>query len=121
MTFREKIDLFMEENKYENLKKLAIESKIPYTTLRDLYEKQNTDNSKLGTIQKLASFMGCSLDYLAYDKIIDDEISNNDFITADDELDQILFSKAKELTDDEKKAVLNVMNVIKKDIKKEIE
>jgi len=31
-------------------------------------------------------------------------------------LDETLFSKAKELTDDEKKAVITVMNAIKKDI-----
>lgn len=43
------------------------------------------------------------------------EKNNKDF----NELDEILFSKAKDLTDDEKRIVLNVMDAIKKDIDKE--
>jgi transcriptional regulator with XRE-family HTH domain len=54
---------------------------------------------------------------------------NEDFITKDltsnnkenNELDNLLFSKAKKLTEDEKKAVLQVMNAIHKDIDKELD
>lgn len=38
-----------------------------------------------------------------------------------DELDKLLFSKTKALTDDEKKAVLQVMDAIHKDIDKELD
>lgn len=34
----------------------------------------------------------------------------------DDELEKVLFSKAKELNTEEKKAILNVINAIKKDV-----
>ena len=34
------------------------------------------------------------------------------------ELDNVLFSKAKDLTDEEKKTIINVINAIKKDIDK---
>ncbi len=69
MTFNDKIDKYMTENGYKNLKQLALEADIPYTTLRDFYEKKTADNSRLSTIRKLSKFMGCSMDYLAYDHI----------------------------------------------------
>lgn len=77
MTFNNKLDKFMKDNGYHNLKQLAIACDIPYTTLRDFYEKQSADNSRLSTIRKLSRFMGCSMDYLAYDDITD---YNNGFI-----------------------------------------
>lgn len=52
-----------------------------------------------------------------------------DFISKDlskiennyNELDNLLFSKAKELTDEEKRAVLQIINAIHKDIDKELD
>ena len=41
--------------------------------------------------------------------------------SVNNELDNLLFSKAKVLTDDEKKAVLQVMDAIHKDIDKELD
>ncbi|MEI3498905.1 MAG: hypothetical protein V8Q71_00015 [Bacilli bacterium] len=69
MNFNDKIDLFMKNNNYKNLKQLASECDIPYTTLRDFYEKKSADNSRLSTIRKLATFMKCSMDYLTYDDL----------------------------------------------------
>lgn len=71
MTFNDKIDLYMKKNNYKNLKQLANASDIPYTTLRDFYDKKSADNSRLSTIKKLSTFMNCTLDYLA-----DDDIDN---------------------------------------------
>lgn len=69
MTFNEKIDKFMLENEISNLKQFASLADIPYTTLRDFYEKQSADNSRLATIRKLSKFMNCSMDYLSFDEI----------------------------------------------------
>ncbi len=69
MTFNDKVDKFMEDNNIPDLKKLAINSDIPYTTLRDFYNKKSADNSRLSTIRKLAKYMDCTIDYLAYDDI----------------------------------------------------
>lgn len=68
MNFNEKVDKYMRENNIKDLKKLAILSNIPYTTLRDFYNKKSADNSRLSTIRKLSEFMNCSLDYLAFDE-----------------------------------------------------
>ena len=70
MTFNEKVDSFMKENNIKNLKQLAILSDIPYTTLRDFYEKESADNSRFSTIKKLSTFMKCTMDYLAYDDLL---------------------------------------------------
>ena len=69
MTFNEKIDLFMVENNISDLKSLAKMVDIPYTTLRDIYKKKSAENSRFSTIKKLSSYIGCTLDYLAYDDI----------------------------------------------------
>lgn len=126
MTFNDKIDLYMKNKNYSNLKQLAEACEIPYTTLRDFYEKKSADNSRLSTIRKLSNFMGCSMDYLAYDDVtdfngylVDTFVSPK--IKQDNELDNLLFSKAKELNDEEKQAILQVMNAIHKDIDKELD
>lgn len=69
MTFNEKIDLFMKENNISDLKKLAKLVDIPYTTLRDIYIKKSAENSRFSTVKKLSLYIGCTLDYLAYDDI----------------------------------------------------
>ncbi len=76
MTFNEKIDNYMQENNISNLKQLAKLSNIPYTTLRDFYDKKSADNSRLSTIRKLSQYMNCSMDYLAYDDITMSIIDN---------------------------------------------
>ena len=69
MTFNEKIDKFMSEKGITNLKQFANLVDIPYTTLRDFYDKQSADNSRLATIRKLSTYMNCSMDYLSFDEI----------------------------------------------------
>lgn len=68
MNFNDKVDKYMAENNIKDLKKLALLSDIPYTTLRDFYNKKSADNSRLSTIRKLSEYMNCSLDYLAFDE-----------------------------------------------------
>lgn len=63
------------------------------------------------TISKLCDIFNVSSDYLLGKSNI--ENAENPY---DDELEQVLFSKAKELTVDEKKAVLGVINAIKRDV-----
>lgn len=48
----------------------------------------------------------------------EDKLINNDFKQMD-ELDELLFSKAKELSDEDKKMVINIINAIKRDVDKE--
>jgi transcriptional regulator with XRE-family HTH domain len=63
------------------------------------------------TIKKLCDVFNVSSDYLLGKSDIE-----NVEEPYDSELDKVLFSKAKELTNDEKKAVLSVINAIKKDV-----
>ncbi len=82
MDFRQKLDYFMKDNSINNLNQLALKCDIPYTTLRDCYEKNNADNSRMLTIRKLAKYMNCTTDYLAYDELIDpsqSKIDGSDF------------------------------------------
>ncbi len=121
MTFNEKIDNYMQENNISTLKQLATLSNIPYTTLRDFYEKKSADNSRLSTIRKLSQYMNCSMDYLAYDDITMPSIDNTPDLHIDigenvdtekkefDEL-ELLFDKAKpHLSDDDKETMKFLM------------
>lgn len=137
MTFNDKIDIFMKENGYKNIKQLAKACDIPYTTLRDFYEKKSADNSRLATIRKLSKFMNCPLDYLAYDEVenfnninfynntnINIDTDNN--VNIDKEINskminnydfaKILYKKVKDLPENKQKMVLNLTEAIMKDI-----
>ena len=63
------------------------------------------------SLKKLAKHFNVSVDYLLG---IKKEKETN-------ALDNLLFSKAKELSDDDKKAILGVINAIKKDVDKELD
>lgn len=66
-------------------------------------------------LEYIADYFEISVDYLiGRSKYKNVEAGNS-------ELDNVLFSKAKELTDDEKKTIINVINAIKKDIDKEMD
>jgi len=125
MPINDKIDTFMKENGYKNLKELALKSKIPYTTLRDLYEKKSADNSRLGTTRKLANFMKCTLDYLAYDEIIefnDDLAKENQISNTENQFDEldVLWNKYKKfLTDDDKETMKFIFKKRMRDIDKQ--
>ena len=118
MNFKEKIDFFMNNESIKNLNQLASKSGIPYTTLRDCYDKNNADNSRMSTIRKLAKYMNCTTDYLSYDELEEPKntLSKEETFS---ELDNLLFSKAKDLSDDDKIAVMNVIDAIKRKIDNE--
>ena len=80
------------------------------TSTIGMYEqgRRQPDND---TLIKVAEYFDVSIDYLLGNT--DVKKYENPY---DDELEQVLFSKAKELTDDEKKAVLGVINAIKRDV-----
>lgn len=66
------------------------------------------------------------LDYIAdyFNVYVDYLIGRSKYrnLEADNsELDNVLFSKAKDLTDDEKKTIISVINAIKKDIDKDLD
>ena len=71
MTFKEKIDKYIQDNGISNLKQLSKLVDIPYTTMRYLYDSENADNSRLTTIRKLSKFMDCTMDYLSYKEVND--------------------------------------------------
>ena len=50
---------------------------------------------------------------------ISTDLKNNEEFQKESELDKILFSKAKELSEEDKKVVINVINSIKRNIDKE--
>ena len=104
----------------ERLKKTREENNVSQSELADFlgisqqalskWENSYTEpNSK--TLIKIANKFNVSVDYL---------LGNSESKKIDkpyeDELEKVLFSKAKELTDEEKKAVLGVINAIKRDV-----
>jgi len=84
MKMTEKIDMLMKE-KDMNKRQLSIQANIPYMTIVSFYDK-GTENVKLSTLKKLASFFNVSLDYIAdvsitdreYGKRIEFRISNQE-------------------------------------------
>lgn len=62
-------------------------------------------------LEQLSKIFDVSIDYLLGKT--DVKKYDNPY---EDELEKVLFSKAKELTDEEKKAVLGVINAIKRDV-----
>lgn len=67
----------------------------------------------LDMIAKISKYLNVYDDFISKDLTIDN--------TSYNELDNLLFSKAKELNEEEKKAVLQVINAIHKDINKELD
>lgn len=133
MDFRTKIDLFMKEKSISNLKQLAIKSDIPYTTLRDCYEKNNADNSRMSTIRKLAKYMNCTTDYLGYDDIDNlletnsNEINHGVYIKKADGTTVFLKNASNsdkalvELPEEQKKAILAMIGKTMEEIDNELD
>ena len=68
------------------------------------------------SLVKLSNYFKVSIDYL-----LGNTINENNNIKYDNDLEKVLFSKAKDLSDDDKKAVLGIINALKKDIDKELD
>lgn len=99
----------LRENKGYNQEKLAKLCGLSTSTI-GMYEqgRRQPDND---TLVKLADIFDVSIDYL----LGKTEVKKYES-PYEDELEKVLFSKAKELTDEEKKAVLGVINAIKRDV-----
>lgn len=70
MTFSEKIDKLMEDNGVKNLRQLANDVNIPYTTLWDYYSNPiRLEKANLTYIKNIAKYLNCTVDYLAYDEV----------------------------------------------------
>jgi DNA-binding Xre family transcriptional regulator len=104
MGITEKIDYLMAENRIKNKHQLAIMSGVAYTTLDSLYKK-GADNVRRTTLNKLAKFFSCSLDYLANDDVTDINYGKSEGFSVDfDEMQHIqkyrtLDNHGKELVD----------------------
>lgn len=68
MKLTDKLDMMMKQKGIKNPTELSELSGIPYTTIINFY-KNGTDNIKLSTLRKLASFLGVTLDYIANDNV----------------------------------------------------
>lgn len=99
----------LRENKGYNQEKLANMCGLSTSTI-GMYEqgRRQPDND---TLVKLADIFDVSTDYL----LGKTEVKKYEKPYEDD-LEKVLFSKAKELTAEEKKAVLNIIKAIKKDV-----
>ena len=117
--------------KFGSVRQFSIKIDIPYTTV-DSILKRGLDNSNVGNVIKMCKALDISIDYLLDNKEIvsnlnidsTEELFDNYISEAEhgfNELDQLLFSKAKELNDDEKMAIIQVMNAIHKEIDKELD
>lgn len=98
----------LRENSNMNQEKLAKMLNLSASTI-GMYEqgRRQPDNE---TLLKLTEIFDVSLDYLMGKT----EVKKYDS-PYDSELEKVLFSKAKDLTDSEKMTILNVINAIKKD------
>ena len=65
---------------------------------------------------KLSKYFNVSVDYL-----LGNTEAENQSIKYDNELEKVLFSKAKDLSDEDKEAVLAIINAIKKEVDKELD
>lgn len=109
----------------EVFNKLCEENKISYAKIAEMLGYSSQAVSKWGrgeaepnieTLNKLAEYFDVSIDFLL-GKTYVRKIEN----PYDDELEKVLFSKAKDLSDEDKKAVLGIINALKKDVDKELD
>lgn len=108
-------DIFKELRLEKNLSqdKIAEELDVSQPLIAKWESHQSTPAPEM--LDYIADYFNVSVDYLiGRSKYKNLEKDNSD-------LDNLLFSKAKELSDDDKKAILGVINAIKKDVDKELD
>ena len=108
-------DIFKELRLEKNLSqdKIAEDLDISQPLIAKWESHQSTPSPEM--LDYIADYFNVSVDYLiGRSKYRNLEAGNN-------ELDNILFSKAKNLSDEDKKAVLGIINALKKDINKELD
>lgn len=107
--FAKNLNYYMKLNNVDR-NKLCNDLDFNYTTVREW--TNGTSYPRIDKIELLANYFGI---------LKSDLIENKREINENNQLDNLLYSKAKELTDDEKRAVLHVMDAIHKDINKELD
>lgn len=75
MTLLERLEMLMSD-KNINKRQLSIGSKIPYSTIDNLWKK-GYKNIKLSNLKKIANYFGVSLDYLVGEDFEDSAIDPN--------------------------------------------
>lgn len=108
-------DIFKELRLEKKLsqEKIAEDLEISQPLIAKWESHQSTPSPEM--LDYIADYFNVSVDYLiGRSKYKNLEADNS-------ELDNVLFSKAKDLTDDEKKTIINVINAIKKDIDKDLD
>lgn len=108
-------DIFKELRLEKKLsqEKIAEDLEISQPLIAKWESHQSTPSPEM--LDYIADYFNVSVDYLiGRSKYKNLEADNS-------ELDNVLFSKAKDLTDDEKKAIINVINAIKKEIDQELD
>ena len=108
-------DIFKELRLEKKLsqEKIAEDLEISQPLIAKWESHQSTPSPEM--LDYIADYFNVSVDYLiGRSKYKNLEADNS-------ELDKVLFSKAKDLTDDEKKTIINVINAIKKDIDKDLD
>lgn len=124
MKFPEKIDKLLEDNGIKNLRKLAEEIEIPYTTLWDYYSNQiRLDKANLTYMKKIAKRLGCTLDYLSYDEIENPtELHKVDIPkNPTDNKRELLFNKIGDLPEEKQQIILSVTENLINEIDKELD
>lgn len=109
--FAKNLKYLREKNNYDQ-QKVAEDLKVPQPTLSCWENGLRTP--KIEQILDIAEYFNVDMDIVSRDYSMQN--NNQDFT----ELDQILFSKTKDLTDAEKRTVINIVDAIKKDIDREI-
>lgn len=131
MSFREKIDKLLQEKNVKNLRQLANDVNIPYTTLWDYYSNPTRlEKANLTNIKKIANHLGCTIDYLVFDNILEpNEVMLDNFDIKKEVLEEkvipdeveLLFDKNKNiLTQDDKDYIKFIIEKRKKEIDKEL-
>ena len=131
MSFQEKIDKLLQEKNVKNLRQLANDVNIPYTTLWDYYSNPTRlEKANLTNIKKIANHLGCTIDYLVFDNILEpNEVMLDNFDIKKEVLEEkvipdeveLLFDKNKNiLTQDDNDYIKFIIEKRKKEIDKEL-
>lgn len=120
MNFSKKLDILMKKNNIKNLRQLANELKIPYTTLWDYYSNPvRLEKANLMYLKKIAQYLNCTIDYLVYDKLTKEkEILINGYDINTDNSDKKYETKLKKFL--EKIEYNDIENLVKNDKNKTI-
>ncbi len=106
--FAKNLNHYMKVNNVDR-NKLCHDLNFNYTTVREW--TNGTAYPRIDKIEVLANYFG-----ILKSDLIEE---NNNETNTNSELDELLFSKAKELSDEDKKMIIDIINAIKREVDKE--